>query len=214
MVGVVSISSSSVSAFTLASLNPVIMASLVAMLMSLVVSCAERSVLMDLIQSPEVEEELLGTNGLSPPSLGLDITNLGCSAVAREKSGLGSELDLLCLWYVARSASCWLGSQSTAADGSGMVLSSDVKDEWMLVMLFSLVLSPELGAENTESSSRASGPSEGCLLAWCSPRGTPASAGVCWGVLLITPWGELGGVGVMTLSRLFTPRSLTLVPRG
>jgi hypothetical protein len=95
-----------------------------------------------------------------------------------------------------------------------MVLSNDVKDEWMLVMLFSLVLSLELGAENTESSSRASGPSRGCLLPWCSPRGTPASAGVCWGVLLITPWGELGGVGVMTLPRLFTPGSLTLVPRG
>ena len=106
MVGVVSISSSSDSAFTLASLNPKIMASLVAMLMFLVVSCAERSVLMDLIQSPEMEEELLGTNGLSPPNLGLDITNLGCSVVAREKSGLGSELDLLCLWYAARSASC------------------------------------------------------------------------------------------------------------
>ena len=105
-------------------------------------------------------------------------------------------------------------SQNTAADGSGIVLLSEVKEEWMLVMLFSLVPSPELGSENTESSSRASGPSEGCLLSWCSPRGTPASAGVCWGVLLITPWGELGGVGVMTLPRLFTPRSLTLVPRG
>ena len=96
----------------------------------------------------------------------------------------------------------------------GLVPSSDVKDEWILVKLFSLVVSLEVKAENTESSSRASGPSMGCLLAWCSPRGTPASAGVCWGVLLITPWGELGGVGVMTLPRLFTPGSLTLVPRG
>ena len=107
-----------------------------------------------------------------------------------------------------------LGSQNTAADGSGIVLSMDVKDEWMLVILSSLVVFLKVKTEKTKSSSRAYGPSMGCLLAWCSPRGTPASAGVCWGVLLITPWGELGGVGVMTLSRLFTPKSLTLVPWG
>ena len=95
-----------------------------------------------------------------------------------------------------------------------MVLSRDVKDEWMLVILSSLVVFLEVKTESLESSSRTSRLGMGCLLAWCSPRGTPASAGVCWGFLLITPLGELGGVGVMTLSRLFTPRSLTLVPRG
>ena len=35
-------------------------------------------------------------------------------------------------------ASCWLGSQKTVAEESGTVLSNDVKEEWILVILPSL----------------------------------------------------------------------------
>ena len=98
MVASISFNSSSVSALTLAFLNSVSMVSFGAMLMLLVISCAEITDLTDPIPSPVVEEEWLGTSGFSPPSLGLEIANLGCSTVCKEKSDPGSEVVLLCLW--------------------------------------------------------------------------------------------------------------------
>ena len=76
-------------------------------------------------------------------------------------------------------------SQNTAADGSGIVLLSEVKEEWMLVMLSSL--------------------SRGSVV---SAGGKAGSSGVVWGGTLATR-GDPGGVGVITLSRLGGARFLT-----
>ena len=56
-----------------------------------------------------------------------------------EKSAPRSELVLRRHVLAIKGASCWSGSQSTAAEDSGIVLSSEVNEECMLVMLSSLV---------------------------------------------------------------------------
>ena len=163
--------------------------------------------------SPEIENGWLGIKGLSLPGLGLETTNLGCSAVSGEKLSPGSELVRRRAELAMRRASCWSELQKTAADDSGTVLSREVNEECILVMLSSLAKGREGSSEvNTESA---------VVLVW-SMITDPWSALVntnrgCsgWGGRLMTVGesvgltGELGGVGVMTLVRRFIPTLFT-----
>ena len=117
-----------------------------------------------------------------------------------EKSAPRSELVLRRPVLMVKRASCWSGSQSTAAEGSGIVLSSEVNEECILVMLSSL-------NRDLVSFARVKTESVEVLVGGCSSPG-PDEGVVRGGALLMTP-GELGGVGVMTLLRLVTSKLLT-----
>ena len=74
--------------------------------------------------------------------------------------------------WAARRASCWSGSQKTAAEDAGTVLSNEVNEECMLVILSSLASSSAVLVEvKTES--------EAAEVSWscCSLGATDGVAG-------------------------------------